>query len=72
MDFGTDFQSESLQILSPRKYAKSLKVALFEYLSAKKEVNFVHIFTCHHGIQKLSPRRPPKGASFGAIKNFFF
>ena len=25
-----------------------------------REVNFVHIFKCDHGMQKLSPRTPPK------------
>ena len=33
--------------------------AFFGHFSAR-EVNFVHIFTCGHGIQKLSPRTPPK------------
>ena len=33
--------------------------AFFRHFSAR-EVNFVHIFTSHHGIQKLSPRTPHK------------
>ena len=32
--------------------------AFIRHFSAK-EVNFVHIFTCGHGFQKLSPRIPP-------------